>query len=393
MYAVLCNSVFLKEIEQAITLKGEEILFKAVDDDIDILDSFEKVSRTPVKHLIIDISAIQDTKKLLLAVKRYRIRNDKTQIIIIAPNVTPPNTFINALVTMGIYDILAPGGEKLEDIVLLPSLLDILESPYTYKKSVKWFLDTDINADIQDSLDVLPKSNKNDKEIIERTLTITREKIIGTVVIAVAGTMNRVGTTHSALTIAEFLKNSNFKVALLELHNSRNFIEIKRAYKDIREEENHFIYNGISYFPYTKNIDLLDVLQKEYNYIILDMGTYNTCDISEFKRANLKVIVSGAKDWEISPLETILKSQDLFNLKKYNYYFTFCDKSMFELINENMGQLKCYQAAYNPNPFLLTTECSSCLKKLLKEVLPEVKQTDNNKSLFSKLIRKKGEKA
>lgn len=230
-----------------------------------------------------------------------------------------------------------------------------------------------------------PTTNKIEKEVIQRTLTITKEKIIGTVVIAVAGTMGRIGTTHTTISISEFLKNNNFKVATLEYHKKNHFNFIKNNYENIQENNNHFIFNDIYFYPYSENLKILDVIQEDYNYIILDMGILQECDMAEFKRANSRIVVSGAKDWEITDLELILRENDNLTNSRNNYYFNFTDKDGFEEIksnmkNEEIGQLKCFQAHYNPNPFVIVKDCIISFQELLKDVLPEIKQDNDSKS-------------
>lgn len=384
MYAVICSPIFYKEIEQSIVSKGEQILLKAIDTDVDILVEFERIGRISIKHLIIDITAIQDTMKLTQAIKRYRVKNDKAQIIIIAPNVTPPSQLMNSLVTMGVYDIIAPKVERLEEAVLLPSLLELLENPSTFKKAVRWFLDGEIQGETTGNVSTIVEKGKSNKEVIERTLTITKERIVGTVVIAVAGTMKRMGTTHTTLAIAEFLKNSNFKVAVMEYHKSEHFNSIKNNYEDVHIEEDSFMLDGIHYYPYNEHLSVLDVLQDDYNYIIIDMGQYQECDLTEFKRANERIIISGVKDWELTELELILRSSDKNSISKNSYYFNFADNETFESIKANMiddklGQLKCFRAPLNPNPFTVSKESITLFKELLKDVLPEMNQINTNK--------------
>jgi hypothetical protein len=390
MYAVLCNPIFWNEINQAVFSKGEEILIKDIDTDIDVISAFEKIGRISIKHLIIDLSAIKDTKKLLLCIKRYRIKNDKTQIIIIAPNISPPNQVMDALVTMGIYDIIAPKVDKLEDIILLPSLVELFENPSPFKKAVRWFLDGDLQDEKKDNPSQNIINGKSERDIIERTLTITKEKIIGTVVIGVAGTMNRIGTTQTSLLIAEFLKNNNFSVAILELHDSDNFQAIVNSYEDVKDDGDYFEFDGLDFYPYNESLNVLDILQNNYNYLVLDMGVYQNCDLTEFKRANVRVLVSGVKDWELKNLDLILRAGD--TIYKNLYYFNFADKSAFDTVQANMNQCKCFQAPYNPNPFSITKDCTNMFKKLLKDVIPEVKQANTNKNsgflkgLFNKQI-------
>lgn len=155
MFAVICSQKYWKEIEQAISLIGEEIVYKFIDNDIDSLSEFEKIGRIAVKYLIIDVTAIEGHKKLIQAVKRYRIMNNYTQLIVIAPNCEPGNELLHSLVTMGIYDIFSPAGDEIEKMNISASLIDMIKKPTSYKKAVRWVIDKEVN--INDSSIVIEK--------------------------------------------------------------------------------------------------------------------------------------------------------------------------------------------------------------------------------------------
>ena len=364
MFAVITNPNFWYEIEQAVNSKGEDILYKRIDKEINIFEEIEKISRIPVRILIIDISCIEDQKKIPQAIRRFRIKNDNARIIVIAPNCLPGNELLSVLVTMGVYDIISPRGEKPEDMVILPSILDHIEKPASYARAVKWDLNAnEINTDAKDN----SISNKKDaagteKVLVEktRTLTIEKDRIIGTVVIAVAGTIHRIGTTHTALSIGKFLHDMNYSVAIMEMHNSQNFNFIKNSYSDITVKNDMFTLDGVDYYPYTQSLNVLDVLEEEYNYIIMDMGV---------------------KDWEITDLELILRTGD--KIFKNKYLFNFSDRTTFEFIKSNMDNLPCFLASMNPQPFSKSKEASEVFRAILKDVLPRIKQKETKNILSS----------
>lgn len=136
MYAVITSPLFFKEIEDVISSKEEELLFKCIDTEIDINEELEKISRLSIKHLIIDVTSLKDERRLSSAIRRYRIKKEGTQIIVIAPNYVPGNETLSLLVSMGVYDILAPQGE--EDIHISDLLTEVLDKPSSYAKAVRW---------------------------------------------------------------------------------------------------------------------------------------------------------------------------------------------------------------------------------------------------------------
>lgn len=388
MYAVICSSKIIGEIETLVTEKGEQILLKSIDGEEDLAEVFEKLGRISVKYLIIELSQIEDEKIFLNLMKKYRLFNDKTNIIIIAANYNPPNKLLGFLVSMGIYNIVAPKCEDLEELKIKEILNEVIEKPYTYKKAVKWFLDSDVNFDdLKNSRTKTKVQIKTKTEF--KTTEITKEKIVGTIEIAVTGIMNRIGTTHAAISISKFLANNRFKVALIEAHPSENFDQIYNSYEDVKNNGEYFSLDNLDFYPYSENLDLLNILQEGYNYVILDMGTYEKCDITEFKRSNFKIVVSGVKDWEFAHLESILMEND--SIEKNTYYFNFCNDTLFDTVRANMKDLKCFKAEYNPDPFYITKESATIFKELLKGFMPVTNTNNSNKknNLIFNFLRKK----
>jgi len=145
-------------------------------------------------------------------------------------------------------------------------------------------------------------------------------------------------------------------------------------------------------FYYTRSVSGLIFIIKLTEHV-LDMGVYNedVANNTEYKRANERIIVSGAKDWELPSLENILSTSD--RIFKNKYYFTFSEKLTFEMIKSNMEGLQCYQAPYNPDPFHVCKECESVFRELLKEVLPNINKPNfkyNTKHIFNLLKNKIG---
>lgn len=373
MFAVITSPQFWKEIEQVINSMEEDVLFQKIDEDIDLSEELEKVSRISVKYLIIDISCVADQGKITQSIMNYKMKRESTRIIIIAPNCLPGNPIMSFLFSLGIWDFLNPKGDK-GDLTIIESLNECLQRQPSYQKGVKWFIGSQEN---DSQVSNIKEKIKLEKEVSERTVVIEKGKLLGTVVIAVVGAMNRIGTTHTVISLTKFLKDLNYNVAVMELKKSQAFTAIKNSYEDVKIDGNMFTLEGIDFYPYSENLSVLDILQDEYDYLILDMGVYDDCNIDEFRRANVRVIVSGVKDWELTKLELILNSDE--RIFKNKYYFTFSDVSLFKMVKDNMDKLQCYQAPYNPQPFEVSKECNTVFNELLKEFIPEVKKTQIDK--------------
>lgn len=260
-------------------------------------------------------------------------------------------------------EIISPQVENIEDTVLMDEMVSDLSDKAEKINSGKKE-QTQSKAAQYNNL-----NSSGTEKVIER--------IIGTQIIAVAGIMNRVGTTHTAINIAQFLNGKGYCSAIFEMHDSQTFQSIRRAYKEIEDRELGFALAGIDYYPYSQYTKMSDLMGRGYNYIILDMGVYEDCDKEEFRRANQRIIVSGVKDWEIMRLEEILKVSGDTGLGVF--YFTLADKDNFRIITNGMKENRCFLAPYNPQVFEVSEETAAALQQMLQEVLPgsETKKKKN----------------
>lgn len=344
MYAVLCSTVLWKEIEQTVSSKGEQVIFKAIDDDIDVVSEFEKIRRTPIKHLIIDLTAIQDIEALQHCIARYRVLNDTTQIIVIAPNITPPDPLMDALVKMGIYDIYNPQAENLSDIILLPSLIELIDNPLTYKKAVRWKLDFDITKESSNASTEKQKSQKEvrvvEKEvrvveekvkIIEKEVTRDVEVLGDSVITLVSGAPT--GKSFLGWNLAHALAKQGYKIAYINTDscNSSNFFfeiedddptfeNITSRNKNLQDlvdsgyaiNDNLIIYTGefgkLSYVSKEVFTKLLGRLRADNNIVIIDPASGLSENLMiALQYSNTAIVVS---DLDYSHLEMNLRLLD-----------------------------------------------------------------------------------
>lgn len=381
MVAIISGPEYWIDIDEALRKVNREIAYKKIDRDIDILGEVERLNALDIDCLIVDISCLEDYRRLPQAIRKIMLSKETLRVFIIAPQKFSGNVVISNLISMGIYDII--GQKENEEKNITPLLVELFENPSTYAKAVKWD-------------EGFARQKEKEQEFIEKgygksantqTKTIEKDKILGTVVIAVVGTMSRIGTTHTAISIAKFLMDNRHGVAVVEMHNSFTFDCIKNAYDNVVEKKNMFSLAGIDFYPFDPAMSVSDLTLDDYSYIILDMGVYSKCNIAEFKRAQERIIVSGVKDWELNELEELIESDDK-NFKN-RYYFTFSNNAMFELVKSSMNSLPCFQAPYNPQPFEDSEECSKVFAGMLRNVLPQINDNDENEGFLKSVLKKK----
>ena len=374
MIAVISGPEYWKEIYEAVQKIEQDIVYKRIDVDIDIDTEVDRIAIYPVEYLILDVNCIENIKRIPPAIRKLKSQNNDARVIVVASDKFAGNEAISSLISMGIYDII--GQREYGSKAILPSLLEHLKSPATYAKAVKWDADFRVKVKGAAPLDYGQGTVKN---------TI-KDKIVGSMVIAVAGSMHRSGSTHTAISLAKFLYDNNFGVAVYEFHNSDTFQIMQNSYEEIEVKDDMFSLAGIDFYPYDPYRSVADLLHGDYAYIILDMGSYFDCNISEFRRAHEKIIVGGVKDWEMPSVEEILKEEE-WSLK-YKYLFTFADEDSFKFVKDNMPKLPSYHAFYNPNPFNIAPECSFVFEDMLKDILPQTYFADEKGSMLKKTMSK-----
>ena len=116
------------------------------------------------------------------------------------------------------------------------------------------------------------------------------------------------GTTCVCLSFATFLANKmGMKTAYVEL-NTTNQI------KSLSKEKNltFFTYLGIHIFPSTKIASLSEIFDKDFDYIILDMGVLTNYTATEFSKCQKQFLVCNCSEWKreisLEKIKTLFQS-------------------------------------------------------------------------------------
>ncbi|MGG7060158.1 hypothetical protein ACQPUY_15600 [Clostridium nigeriense] len=157
------------------------------------------------------------------------------------------------------------------------------------------------------------------EKVVEKIIEVEKSKF-NRIIIGVMGVKKGIGTTYNSISLAKYL-SKNYKVAVVEL--KKDFLDIADAY-EINVNNNMFTLENIDY--YSTNIDEFykRILSLDYQYIIIDFGSYNNEIIKDFYRTDIKLMLCGTQVWEDKYLSKFLTEQDvvkrvkyLFNMSKY----------------------------------------------------------------------------
>lgn len=240
---------------------------------------------------------------------------------------------------------------------------------------------------IRPKLPSLPKHG----EVRERV--VFTERIIGTVIIALAGTTRGAGATHNSIQIARYLKSSGFEVACVEMLDSdRGQAAFKYFGEDDSKKtkiENGFHLNGIDFYKEVDPEKYVQIIQAQYQYVVVDLGqiTFNSKNSTfegeyfrEFLRSHLAIICVKSAIWDFPYLIALIDKllSNSWN-KPINLFFNFADESRFKYFCSRFEpkvkkalQLQFYHNSFLPNPF--EDQESSALSALLEGILPKTRK-------------------
>lgn len=119
------------------------------------------------------------------------------------------------------------------------------------------------------------------------------------------------GTTCISLAVSNFLcSKKRKKTAYIELNTSNQILSLYG-----KPVEKPFTYMGIRFFPKVTLSQLTTILQKNFDYFILDMGILNANTAYEFSRCHYKFIVGSFSIWKkektLNKLEQSLKTTNI----------------------------------------------------------------------------------
>ncbi|MFP4698005.1 MAG: serine/threonine-protein kinase [Eubacteriales bacterium] len=200
------------------------------------------------------------------------------------------------------------------------------------------------------------------------------------IIISVFGAQARIGATHLSIAIGNYLNRENAKVLVKENHPSDDFLAIQTMYNDISEKDNYFTIKGMDMMCFDESIELEELFDKSYQFIVLDQGVYSEEAVKNSVYSDIKIIVSGGKEWEIEYFEKIL--YDLREDTSYIYLINFVNQQLYRELIKHMGKLSCYKVAYQPNPFILTDLCVNNFQDILNDYLPKSKGKKSLKQLL-----------
>lgn len=349
MVYYIASTIYHQTILSTVEESGQLIIGQQTDNHIEFLKYIKNniISLSDIEFLIVDLSALDDLDDdILQAFKMYRTMYDETRCIVVAPYRKAGDLLLSQLFALGIWNIIATN--------------DYLEM----KKGLELCL-SQKGMSFKDALAF--KDVKKTEEI-----DLNEVKAVSRVMIGFTGTQNRIGTTHSAVMLAGCLRKKGYMVATVEFNQSCTFQKIREDFGEKYHDHFYFTLNGIDYYPDINRESFQKVLEKSYNFIIMDFGNFQECNLEEFHKCHVRLICAGSKAWELEYAASILQQYDDEILKHLHFYFNFTDKNYEKPIKKQMKNskgesLNVHFLEYRSDPF--NTEEFPAVEQLLGEYL------------------------
>lgn len=430
MYGILATPDHIESIKEAI---GEgDIWYEKVDqlgEDAFIQECIS-ASQVNLLTLIVDMD-MTDPESLIKGIRKFRVSRGNTRIVILAVGREPGDKTINTLLKFQIFDFIAPSlnsiegyededFDELEDeteedaiekkIEIRRPLSHYIHSQLSlrpsYSNAARWDIETEAmlnrgtggkvktgEARGRDDKEKKPTSEKSqplDSSVIEHIDQLeiqpipTREKqtlvetIIGTVTIAVMGIEASSGSTHTAILIANYLERKGNKVALIEANSSNDFAKIANAYDGVmglQNDEQYFTIQEVDYYKSNYRYDVAELLELEYDYIILDLGSHNSTKyMEEFYRSHVQVVTGHGSEWRQEKIYEFAQLHSHRDQERWIFCLPFSDKQTRVDVEKRLGEGIVTILPTHPDPYRNQRETDAVLESFLKEYMGQKRQ-------------------
>ncbi len=269
-------------------------------------------------YIAIDLRALKDTEdELIEAITAFKSMYD-SRIIIYAEGFKQGNFLLEKLVENDIYNIVtAISIDKIQS-----EILKCLSSEGMNRQDAMRF-----------------RNEISGEELINKYTFICEN-----IQIAVFGVASKVGTTTTAINLANYLAFIGAKVCYVEANKNNHLDEIASFYKSMVRNDDSYKYMGVTYYNTSAQFS------RDYHCIIYDIGELTKEKRSILRSCNINILCGTSKPYEISTVKDML---GIIEGLPVNIFLSFVPENS-KLILKNMfdsKSKKVYFPNYTPDLF------------------------------------------
>lgn len=268
-------------------------------------------------QIIIDLKAVTDTEEEVInAITAFKAIYN-ARIVILAEGLNHGENLLRKLIDIEVYNLVTA-----ETIKNMRKEIEqcIIGEGMTYQDCLKFMVDIDTGY--------TRKFNFKGQNI----------KIV------VAGVMHRIGTTTTAMNLANYLAGIGAKVCYVEKNKSGHMKMMSMFYNELSNKDNIIEYKGVRYYSNGQKIE------SDYHFIIYDIGKLTDKNIGIFKNNNNNILCAGAKPYEVKMLYKIaemifdIEMDIVFSLTSYR------ERNKMEKLMSELEK-RYYYLDYSPDLF------------------------------------------
>lgn len=386
MFGYIVKPDLLQDVEES--FPNEHTLFERVGEFTaeEFISHCQAAAPLTLNTFVIDADCSNE-EAIIKGIRRFRMNNN-ARIIMLAPGREPGDRMISQLVGIGVWDIVAPSAPiEDENLYLTPYINQQLEMKYSYGNASRW------HNIYEDETPSIPEQKVKKKEKQTQTISevIYKDRIVGSVTIAIGSTGPRTGCTHTAIQSALFLKEQGFEVACVELIDpnvGRDAFHTFKTNDGSLKQTGGFSAYGIDFFPQANIEAYLQIISAQYQYVVIDVGRivqHKTEDYNlsifgnEFVRADVQMITATPAIWDV---QNIVLTLDAFYKWKWdlswNVIVNLADDKAFKEIEHMFSKkekeklrLRFHQNQFQTDPFHITKSHRETFEVLFESVIPE----------------------
>ena len=278
-------------------------------------------------QLVIDISSITDNENQIIdTIVTLKTMYQNLRITIVAIGYTEGNILLSRLFSESIFNFIT----SKEYHTQKEELSRCLTTGNNYSDSIR-FRYKDDNKNVSKSRVIIKK------EYTKRNDSVT---------IGIVGTQAHIGATTQSFLICKFLNSIGVKACYVQANNKKDVEKIIQLNDESISKE-MITYNDIDMFK-----DTIDTKSWGYDFYIFDYGDIEDLNVDAFIGNDVKIVVSGTKEWDFLNLYKVFDKLDKVK-SNLNYIFNFTDEQSEKNIIKGLKLFKknIFFSEYSPNPF------------------------------------------
>lgn len=185
-----------------------------------------------------------------------------------------------------------------------------------------------------------------------------KDRVIGYITIGVIGAGKGVGTTHTSILLANYLAGRNESVAIVEAGESYAFSRIERTYEGVEDgtilRTASFEIDGVVFYKFTDNLNMLDLLGEGFKYIVIDFGAFDDTEwFEEFQRCQIQIVVGSGAVWKQPDMLRFFRLNKFAHPENWNICIPMCEEITLKDMKKDLpvAPKSIFTLPYHPEPF------------------------------------------